>query len=284
MVEADKIQENVNARWESEYLPGLIDFVRVPNLTPMVDPEFLTNGLTEQAMEVVDAYAKNLNIAGLERHVIKPEGRSSMVVYVVEAEGPNLMFYGHLDKQPHGDGWDEDKHPTNATIKDGWMYGRGCADDGYAAFTTLLAIKAAQESGVKLPRCVLVLETEEESGSPNLLFLLEQAKEWVMTPDYCFCMDSGALDYESLWLTSSLRGVCNIDVTVQSGKINYHSGIVGGIIPETFRILRELLERVDDTKTGRVVDALQPKETPKWKIEEAQMLADKYGAELHSSY
>lgn len=281
MVEGDKIQEYVNSKWEADYVPALCDFVRVPNLSPMVDPEFLTNGHTEKAMEVVDEFAKKLAIEGLVRHVIKPEGKSNLVVYVHEAEGPNLMFYGHLDKQPHGDGWDEDKHPTNVTIKDGWMYGRGCSDDGYAAFSCLLALKAAQEAGIKLPRVAIVLETEEESGSPNLLFLLDQAKDLIKVPDYCFCLDSGALDYESLWLTSSLRGVVILDLTVQAGEINYHSGVVGGIIPETFRVIRELLSRVDDTATGRVVDALQPKETPQWKIDEATKLVEKYGNQLH---
>lgn len=125
------------------------------------------------------------------------------------------------------------------------------------------------------------METEEESGSPNLLFLLDQAKDLIKVPDYMFCLDSGALDYESLWLTSSLRGVVIVDIEVQGGSINHHSGIAGGIVPETFRVLRELLDRIDDSKTGRVVDALQPSETPQWKLDEAHRLAEQYGAKLH---
>lgn len=58
-------------------------------------------------------------------------------------------------------------------------------------------------------------------------------------------MDSGALDYDHLWATSSLRGVCNIDFQVEGGKVGYHSGMTGGIIPETFRIARVLLDRLD---------------------------------------
>lgn len=95
-----------------------------------------------------------------------------------------------------------------------------------------------------------MLETEEESGSPNLLRLLDVAKEFIGAPDYMFCMDSGAFDYNQLWCTSSLRGVNIVELTVEFGKSGYHSGEVGGIIPETFRIIRTLLDRVDSSATG----------------------------------
>ena len=101
-----------------------------------------------------------------------------------------------------------------------------------------------------MPRCAIVLETEEESGSPNLLNLLDEARDFIGAPDYCFCMDSGAFDYNQLWVTSSLRGCCSIILTVEFAKSGYHSGEVGGIIPETFRIVRNLLDRVDDSETG----------------------------------
>lgn len=107
-----------------------------------------------------------------------------------------------------------------------------------------------------MPRVVLVLETEEESGSPNLVKLLKDAQDLIGTPDACFCMDSGAFDYKSLWITSSLRGICILDMTVQLASGGYHSGAVGGIVPETFRIVRSLLNRLDDVETGEVMNEL----------------------------
>ena len=101
-----------------------------------------------------------------------------------------------------------------------------------------------------------MLETEEESGSENLLQLLGAAKDFIGTPDYCFCMDSGAFDYNKLWCTSSLRGISEVTLKVEFGLSGYHSGEVGGIIPETFRIARALLDRIDDSATGKVVDEL----------------------------
>lgn len=134
-----------------------------------------------------------------------------------------------------------------------------------------------------LPRCALVLETEEESGSPNLLRLLDLAKDFIGAPDFCFCMDSGAFDYNQLWCTSSLRGINIVELTVEFGKSGYHSGEVGGIIPETFRIMRQLLDRVDNSATGRVVDDFQV-EIPQWAKDEAQFMANLSGCEMHTKY
>ena len=199
------------------------------------------------------------------------------MIYIVEPTGgctKNLMLYGHLDKQPYGEGWET--NPTDPVIKGDLMYGRGVSDDGYAPFSTMLGVKAAQELGITMPRICLVLETEEESGSPNLITLLKLATEAIGTPDALFCLDSGAFDYESLWITSSLRGICIIDLTVQIGKSAYHSGEVGGIVPETFRVIRQLIDRLDDPKTGKVLDELTV-EVPKWKLEEAEKMVDLSG-------
>mmetsp|Transcript_1466 Transcript_1466/g.2568 ORF Transcript_1466/g.2568 Transcript_1466/m.2568 type:complete len:183 (-) Transcript_1466:622-1170(-) len=181
----------------------------------MVDAEYLTNGLLEKAMECVDNYANQLNIKGLKRSVYYSEKKIPLICYVIEASDPsikaNVLLYGHLDKQPYGEGWFDWLSPTDPVIKGDLMYGRGSSDDGYAAFTCLLAIKAVQEQGKSHPRICLVLETEEESGSESLIDLLQIAKESTGVPDFLFCMDSGCIDYEQLWMTSSLRGVAMVD-------------------------------------------------------------------------
>ena len=147
----------------------------------------------------------------------------------------------------------------------------------------MLAIKAAQVRGVDLPRICLVLETEEESGSENLISLLKISEEYIGAPDCLFCMDSGCLDYEQLWATSSLRGCALVDLQVEAAKGGYHSGEVGGIVPETFRILRALLDRVDDVKTGRVAESLQSP-VPEWKLKEAEHVVSTQGNKLYEKY
>ena len=147
----------------------------------------------------------------------------------------------------------------------------------------MLAIKAAQMRGAAPPRICLVLETEEESGSANLLTLLDVAKDFIGSPDYCFCMDSGAFNYDQLWCTSSLRGITIVELIVEFAKGGYHSGEVGGIIPETFRIVRSLLDRVDDSASGMAAPEFQV-EIPEWARREAQVMAELSGDSMHAKY
>jgi acetylornithine deacetylase/succinyl-diaminopimelate desuccinylase-like protein len=207
----------------------------------MVDPDYLTNGLMEKAMDLTDQYVNKLGIKGIKRNEYKNDKGMKLVTYVIDAthgSTKNCMMYGHLDKQPYGEGWREDLSPTEPKIEGELMYGRGGADDGYSIFSCMLAIKTLQQLDQPCPRCCMVLEQEEESGSPNLIELLNMAAEDIGQPDALFCMDSGAFDYEQLWVTSSLRGICIVDCKVEVGKAGYHSGETGGIVPETFRVIR----------------------------------------------
>lgn len=96
---------------------------------------------------MVDKYITELHIEGLTRHVIKPENSQALVLYVVEPkeEGnhKNVLMYGHLDKQPWFDGWEEGLSATNPVIRGDLLYGRGSSDDGYAAFGSMMAVKNA---------------------------------------------------------------------------------------------------------------------------------------------
>lgn len=130
----------------------------------------------------------------------------------------------------------------------------------------------------------MVLETEEESGSPSLLYLLELAKEAIGRVDYCFCMDSGAFNYDQMWATSSLRGITIVDVTISGSKTGYHSGEVGGILPESFRVLRSILDRVDDKETGRVLLQDLHVDIPDWAQKEAEQMAALSGDMLFKKY
>ena len=284
---ADKTREIIDAHWDNWYVKGLCEFIEVPNLTPMVDPNYLTNGLNEKAMALVDDYINKLEIKGISKKIFQPDGMTPLIVYAVDkAEGGSdaqIMFYGHLDKQPWMDGWDEGLGPTKPVIRGEYLYGRGGGDDGYSPFSTMLAIKNAQLQGIKHSRIVLVLETEEESGSPNLINLLNIAKDFIGNPDYLFCLDSGAFDYNQLWLTSSLRGITLMDVTVKAGKGGYHSGEVGGIVPETFRVMRHLLNRLDDPKTGLPMEELNT-ELPAYARPEAERMVALSGEAMCKKY
>ena len=109
MLDAEKTKAFIHEHWDSWYVAGLSDFIRVPNLTPMVDPEFTKNGLIEQAMVCVDEYINKLDIRGVSKKIFQPEGMTLLIVYIVEksehGKDTQLIFYGHLDKQPWMEGW-----------------------------------------------------------------------------------------------------------------------------------------------------------------------------------
>lgn len=193
----------------------------------------------------------------MSHQVYSEPGKAALALVIVEGEGKNVMLYGHLDKQPHMEGWEEGLGPITPVVRGDRLYGRGSSDDGYMPFASLLAIKNCQKQGVKLPRVVLVLETEEESASPSLVYLLGKVEDSLQTPDLCICMDSGALTYDQLWLTSSLRGCLVVDLKVESIEGGQHSGIAGGIAPETFSVARALIDRLDNSSTQEVIPELQ---------------------------
>ena len=164
-----------------------------------------------------------------------------------------MLLYGHLDKQPEMTGWRDGLGPWKPVIEGDRLYGRGGADDGYAAFASLLAIEAAQASGLATRRCVVLIEASEESGSPDLPAYLEALADRIGTPSLVLCLDSGCLDYERLWVTTSLRGLAGGTLRVDILTEGVHSGEASGVVPSTFRICRELLDRIEDSFDGRIL-------------------------------
>ncbi|CAI2368590.1 unnamed protein product [Moneuplotes crassus] len=282
-MDIDKTNEFLEANFESKFVDSLKDFIRIPNLSPAFDSEFLTNGLIDEAIEYVQKFAEDLQIEGLQSHLVKNEQGNPMLIFVYEGTAAaNILVYGHLDKQPHMEGWQEGTGPTNPVVIDGHLYGRGSADDGYVPFATLLALKNALDQGQPLPRIVLVLETEEESGSPHVVSLLELSSEYIKDPDYCICMANTAFDFDSLWLTSTMRGILAFNLKVSVTEIACHSGVCGGAIPESFRIANSLIDRVEDSSTKRI--PLFEVEIPESYVEEAKHVSSLEGEDSFKDF
>ena len=235
----EKTSNMVEASFEKEVLPGLCEFVKIDNLSPFFDLEWNSNGKLEKAAQFCLDWVKNQGVAGLKGEIIKDEDKSPLIFVEIEARGSNKNFllYGHFDKQPHFSGWAEGLGPTTPVIRDGYLYGRGAADDGYALFSSITGIKAIQEQGLPHGRIVIIIEGSEESGSPHLMPYLSKLRERIGEPDLLMCLDSGAQDYDTLWVTSSLRGNLIIDITCEVLEIGVHSGAGTGLAPDSFMIL-----------------------------------------------
>lgn len=272
----------VEEEWDAA-LPSLQDFVRIPNLTVSVDSTWETNGLLDRATEHVAAWVRDQKVAGCQVEVLKDPGFSPFLY--VEIPGTSgspkasntFVMYGHLDKQPHGEGWDADISPTCGTIRDGKLYGRGAGDDGYAVYSSVIAVKVLQRQGIDHPRVVILAETSEESGSPHLAHYVEKLIGRIGEPNAVYCLDSGAEDFNTLWVTTSLRGVVMGSLEVSLIKDGFHSGIGSGIIPDAFRIVRRLLARVEDTETGQILLPELHTKIPVDRQEQMKTLAEEVG-------
>jgi acetylornithine deacetylase/succinyl-diaminopimelate desuccinylase-like protein len=261
--------------FNEKILPGLQDFIRIDNLSPDYDPEWKENLKLDKAGNHLINWAMNQGVKGLKAELIKEKERTPLVFIEIDAQGSDktILLYGHFDKQPPLGEWDEGLAPTKPVIKNGLLYGRGASDDVYALFAIVESIKLIQLQNGKHGRCIVVIEGGEESGSPDLVYYLKKLKDRIGEPDLMICMDSGCKDYSSLWLTTSLRGVCMLECEVECLKESVHSGTGSGIAPDSFSVMRQLLDRLDDSKTSKVLAPLSV-EIPKYRIEDAEKLAE----------
>jgi len=247
----------VDEKWESSIVPTLAEYIKIPNLSPLYDHNIHTNGYQEQACQLIIDWVNEQKVEGLSCRLVHEQGRTPVIFMTVDATddtNPNtILMYGHMDKQPHMEGWNEGLGPCIPKIIDGKLYGRGGADDGYAAFASVCAIQALKAQNIPHARIVVLIEGCEESGSQDLEHYIDELKDEIRHPNLVVCLDSGCGNYESLWLTGSLRGCISGDLRIQILSEGVHSGSSSGIVPSSFRILRMLLNRIEDAETGRML-------------------------------
>ena len=245
----------LNRIWDEEIVPVLTDYIRIPNKSPAFDPDWETHGNMEKAVTMFADWAKAqlAQLPGSSLEVVRLPGRTPLIFIEAPGASPStVLMYGHLDKQPEMAGWAEGTGPWQPVIKDNKLYGRGGADDGYAMFASIAALLALKEQGIAHARTVIIIEACEESGSSDLPFYIDHLGARISTPDLVVCLDSGAGNYDQLWLTTSLRGMVIGNLTVRVLTEGVHSGAASGVVPSSFRILRSLLSRVEDEATGHI--------------------------------
>ena len=260
--------------WEKSIIPELVEYIRVPNKSPAFDPDWQSNGFMEQVVDQFVAWSQHQNIEGMELDVIRLPKRTPLIFIDIPGDTENtVLLYGHLDKQPEMMGWNEGCGPWKPVLKENKLYGRGGADDGYALFASLLAIKILHKQKIPHARCVVIIEACEESGSYDLPFYIDHLKDRLGKPELVICLDSGCGNYEQLWSTTSLRGLVGGELKVEVLDEGIHSGDISGIIPSSFRILRQLLDRIEDPVSGQILLKECYVDIPNKRIEQAKRAA-----------
>jgi acetylornithine deacetylase/succinyl-diaminopimelate desuccinylase-like protein len=261
-------------RWRTDVLPLLMEFGRIPNLSPDFDPGWEAAGHMEQAARLMAGWAAARDLPGAVVEVVRLPGLTPTVLVDVPASDPDatgtVLVYGHIDKQPPFDGWSPGRGPWTPVVEGDWLYARGVADDGYALPSAVLAVEALRAAGGRHGRVVILAEGSEESGSPHLPEVLAHLADRIGVPDVVLALDSGSPTYDRLWVTTSLRGVLVGTLTVRVLDHGVHSGEAGGVVPSSFRIARMLLDRLEDATTGDLLPPALRADPPAWAFEAAR--------------
>ncbi len=287
LMDTARLSNFVSDLWDSEVVPQLVEYIRIPNKSPMFDAKWREHGHMHAALKLMETWARGKLTAlpGATLEVLEMEGRTPLIYIEVPGTGDDtVMLYGHMDKQPEMTGWNEGLGPWTPVLEGDRLYGRGGADDGYAIFGSVAALLALHEQGVPHARCVILIEACEESGSYDLPFYVNHLASRIGSPTLVVCLDSGCGNYDQLWLTTSLRGMAGGNLTVQVLSEGVHSGDASGVVPSSFRILRELLSRLEDPATGRIQPEELYVEIPAERIEQAHLSAKVLGTEIYDKF
>src|SRR5215510_13139880 len=280
-------QHFIETFWDDSILPSITEYIRIPNKSPAYDPKWVEHGYMEDAVKLMESWARRelAGFAGATLDVVRLPGRTPLLFMEVPGDSSDtVLLYGHLDKQPEMKGWSEGLGPWLPVFKEEKLYGRGGADDGYAIYACLAALRALHEQKVPRARCVILIEACEESGSYDLPYYVDHLIDRIGNPSLVVCLDSGCGDYDRLWLTTSLRGIAAGTLTVRVLTEGVHSGDASGIVPSSFRLTRALLSRIEDEASGEIKLQDLYVQIPPQRIEQAKEAARVLGQEVFTKF
>lgn len=279
---------DVTRQWDGDIVRQITDYIGIPAKSPGFDADWLQHGYIDTVVRNAAAWVEAQKVRGLMLEIVRLEGRTPVLFFEIPATRANstqtVLMYGHLDKQPEFNGWRSDLGPWTPKFEDGKLYGRGGADDGYAVYASIAAVQALKNQNVPHPRIVGLIETCEESGSYDLLPYVDALRTRLGDVALVICLDSGAGNYDQLWLTTSLRGMASGTLKVEVLTEGIHSGDASGLVPSSFRIMRQVLDRLEDSATGRLLPASFHCEVPAERLNQARATAAILGDEVHKRF
>ncbi len=289
-LDSAQVLQSVTQAWDRDIVSQLSDYIAIPAKSPAFDANWAQHGHLESVVQRAADWVLAQQVAGLTLEIVRLPGRTPVLFFEVAAtrashsQSETVLMYGHLDKQPEFSGWRSDLGPWTPKYEDGKLFGRGGADDGYAVYASIAAIQALKAQAVPHPRIVGLIETCEESGSADLLPYVEALRTRMGNVALVMCLDSGAGNYDQLWLTTSLRGMASGVLKVEVLSEGVHSGDASGVVPSSFRIMRHVLDRLEDSATGRLLPANFHVEVPAERLAQARATAALLGEELYQRF
>ena len=284
-MDTNSARTQIDRTWDESILPELVEYVRIPNKSIAYDRDWEANGHMERAVQHMRRWAEAHAPTGSTVEVHRLPGRTPLLMVDVPGQVDDcVLMYGHLDKQPEFSGWSDGLGPWEPVIRDGKLYGRGGADDGYALYGSLTAIRALEDQRVPHARCVILIEASEESGSPDLVHHIDALGDRLGRPTLVVCLDAECGNYDQLWCTTSLRGNLIVTLTAEVLSEGVHSGSASGIVPSSFRVLRELLGRVECATSGAILVEELNAPIPPDRREQTRATAAVLGDTVHEKF
>jgi acetylornithine deacetylase/succinyl-diaminopimelate desuccinylase-like protein len=288
VLDSARALDQVTRQWDGDIVRQITDYIAIPAKSPGFDPDWQQHGYIETVLRNAATWVEAQRVEGLTLEIVRLPGRTPVIFFEVAAtragSAQTILMYGHLDKQPEFTGWRNDLGPWTPKYEDGKLYGRGGADDGYAVYASIAAVQALKAQGQPHARIVGLIETCEESGSYDLLPYVDALRPRLGDVGLVICLDSGAGNYDQLWLTTSLRGLAGGTLKVQILTEGVHSGDASGLVPSSFRIMRQVLDRLEDSKTGRLLPQSFHCEIPAQRLEQAKATAAILGDEVYKRF
>ena len=288
VLDSAAVLSQVTEQWDRDIVRQLTEYIAIPAKSPGFDADWQQHGLLETVVRNAAAWVEAQKVEGLALEIVRLPGRTPVLFFEIPAtrtgSTQTVLMYGHLDKQPEFTGWRGDLGPWSPKYEDGKLYGRGGADDGYAVYASIAAVQALKAQNRPHPRIVGLIETCEESGSYDLLPYVDALRPRLGDVALVICLDSGAGNYEQLWLTTSLRGLAGGTLKVEVLTEGVHSGDASGLVPSSFRIMRQVLDRLEDSKTGRLLPASFHCEVPADRLAQAKATAAILGDEVYKRF
>ncbi|MFC5496630.1 M20 family metallopeptidase [Caenimonas terrae] len=288
MLDATAALAHASQQWDRDIVRQITDYIQIPAKSPGFDKDWAEHGYIETVLRNAAAWVEAQKVEGLTLEIVRLPGRTPVLFFEIAATKPmsaqTVLMYGHLDKQPEFTGWRSDLGPWTPKYEDGKLYGRGGADDGYAVYASIAAVQALKAQNAPHPRIVGLIETCEESGSYDLLPYIDALRTRLGDVSLVICLDSGAGNYDQLWLTTSLRGMASGTLKVEILTEGVHSGDASGLVPSSFRIMRQVLDRLEDSKTGRLLPQSFHCEMPAERLAQAKATAAILGDEVYKRF
>ncbi|MCH8944848.1 MAG: M20 family metallopeptidase [Proteobacteria bacterium] len=284
-MDTNKTAEFVNDMWDSSIVAEISEYIKVPNKSPIFDPDWERHGYMDTAVAMLEAWCRKQPIKGMQIEVVRIKGRTPLLFIDIPGDSDEVvLLYGHYDKQPEFSGWEDDLDPWTPVIRDGKLYGRGGADDGYATFGSLTAIRVLQEQNIPHAHCVVLIEGCEESGSFDLPYYIDLLEDRIGAPSLVVCLDAECGNYDQLWCTTSLRG--NLTGTLRTDVLTegVHSGTASGVVPSSFRVARQLISRIEDESNGQVLIEALHVEIPAQRLTQAEFAAKTLGKLVYEKF